>query len=473
MKPLATLLCVALVSLTAHAEPPAMKLINDTVIDPAAWNFPDGQYGTTVNGQTFQQEAVISFKGWQYASYFADGGVLAVARRKLPDGAWQTIHFVDYTARDHRDAHNVASIGLCGADGTIHLMFDHHCDPLHYRRSVQKLASEPEKFEWKAENFGPVTDALEARKPLKNLTYPQLFSAPGGKLQVMYRLGTSGDGDWYLAEYDGSAAGAWSTVGMVLSREGAFKSSPSRCAYPNPLRYDSAGHLHMTWCWREIPKDAPFDLRTNHDLMYAYSEDAGRTWKNNGGGTVADITGANVNLPKTIGIGTMGIVVSPTKWLWGQMNTNTQCIDAKGRVHFISWQLPNEAKEGTKDPNAWKYFHYWRDEKGTWHENRLPFVGRKPQIVLDKDCNAVVVYCTCDNADYHGSDPGGKLAIMTATEAGHWKDWKPAASIDRLSVGEPLIDQARWASEGVLSIYLQDKPAAAGKASSLRIIDFK
>jgi hypothetical protein len=448
-----------------------VKLIADTVVDPAAWNFLDGRWGTTVNGQTFQQEGLVTHKGYQYAAYFADEGYLAAGRRKLPDGPWEVIHFADYQAKDHRDAHNVATIGIAEGDGTIHLAFDHHVDPLHYRRSVQGLASRPGEFAWKAENFGPLTDALDGVGPIEKLTYPQMFGSPGGKLQMLYRTGWSGCGDWHLVEYD-PAGGKWSTVGTLFFREGTYQNSLSRCAYPNPLRYDDKGVLHVTWCWREDPKPRPQDLLNNHDLLYAYSEDAGRTWKNNAGNVIADITGKTDGQPKVIRLETMGTVIVPTRWQWGQMNTVTQAYDSKGRVHFMSWHLPPEAKEGTGDLNQWRFFHYWRDEKGVWHENRLPFAGRKPQMVLDKAGNALVVYCSTDNADYHGSDPGGKLTIMTATEMSGWTDWKRATEVERLSVGEPLIDIVRWAAEGVLSVYLQDKPAAPGQPSALRVMDF-
>jgi hypothetical protein len=449
----------------------SLKLSADTVVDPSAWNFPKGKWGTTMNGQTFQQEAVLTHKGYQYATYFADGGVLGVARRKLPDGKWETIHFPDYKAGDREDSHNVASIGIAEGDGTVHLAFDHHVDPLHYRRSVKGLASDPGKFEWKAEHFGPVTDTLDGVGQVKGVTYPHQFSAPGGKLQMLYRTGYSGNGDWFLVEYD--PAKGWSKVGRLLAKEGDFQISPNRCAYPNPLRYDARGVLHVTWCWREQPKGKPFDLGTNHDILYARSEDHGRTWKNNGGNVIADITGGNPQQPDTISIQTQGVVVVPTKWLWGQMNTNTQTFDHQGRVHVISWQLPPEAKEKSNDLTQWRYFHYWRDDDGTWRENRLPFHGRKPQLVFDKAGNAVVVCGTGDNLGYHNTEHGTKLTVMTASAASKWTEWKKTAEVDRLSVGEPLIDQSRWAGEGVLSVYFQDKPAASGKPSALRVIDFQ
>jgi hypothetical protein len=89
------------------------------------------------------------------------------------------------------------------------------------------------------------------------------------------------------------------------------------------------------------------------------------------------------------------------------MNTTTQFVDSRGRVHVINWQHQQDATTDSKDMNTWRYYHYWRDTDGKWHENRLPFYGRKPQIVLDKAGNAFVVYCKGDDLNYHGRDPGG------------------------------------------------------------------
>lgn len=454
-----------------QAESPAVTPRADTVVDAAAMNFPDGRFGTSVNGQTYQQEGVITFNGHQYAAFFADGGILAVGRRKLPGEQWEVIRFPDYKMGNHKDAHNVASLGLCEADGTIHLSFDHHNNALRYRRSVQGLASRPDEFEWKAEHFGPITSKLDGVNVLENVTYPQFFAAPEGRLQMVYRTGHSGHGDWFLADYDPTGSGQWTTLGIVLAKEGTYQTSPSRCGYPNPPRYDANGRLHLTWCWRESPKDQPFDLRTNHDLLYAWSDDRGRTWHNNAGDVIASLTGEQADAARSITIDSPGTVAQPTRWLWGQMNTTTQFVD-RNRVHVINWQQPDDAPAGSKDLNTWRYVHYWRDTDGTWHANKLPFHGRKPQIAVDPAGTVYVVHTKGENANYHGTDHGGNLMIAAASEASGWTDWKVLWKADRLSVGEPLLDHARWKSEGVLSIYIQDKPASAGAPSALRVIDF-
>lgn len=78
-----------------EGETMKLKPLSDSVIVSNALNFASGPFGTCINGQTFQQEAMVSFKGWQYATFFAEGGVLCAARRRLPDGAWQTIRFTE------------------------------------------------------------------------------------------------------------------------------------------------------------------------------------------------------------------------------------------------------------------------------------------------------------------------------------------------------------------------------------------
>lgn len=443
-----------------------VMLAHGSVIDREALNFPSGPFGTCINGQTFQQEALVSCRGFQYAVYFADGGVLAVARRQLPKGSWETIRFADY-AIHHDDVHNVAVIGICEEDGTIHLSFDHHGHPLHYRRSVPGVALRPEEFAWEASLFGPITSVLVPGQPLKTVTYPQFVGTPQGKLQLLYRLGASGDGDWYLAEYD-PTAGGWAVLGQLFSRAGQYQTSSSRCAYPNPLRYGGGSRLHVTWCWRERPREAIRDLRTNHDLCYAYSDDFGRTWCDTAGCQIAVLDAKQSG----IAVDTPGTVVRTTRYLWGQMNTTTQWIDSRGRVHVINWQQQQDAAAASTDLNTWRYYHYWRDTDGTWHDNPLPFIGRKPQIAVAEPGTAHVVYCQGEDRNYHGQDHGGKLTIAVASEASGWQDWQTAWQSETTFVGEPLLDPMRWRDAGILSAYVQEKPTTAGAPSALHVIDF-
>jgi len=461
----AALACALSVGAAGREENTSLRLVNDSVLDAEALNFARGTYGTCINGQTFQIEAMVSFKGWQYATWFDGRKRLCVARRQLPQGAWQRIAFDDYTI-NHTDVHNVAVIGICPADGTIHLAFDHHGSPLHYRVSRTGAATAPERTEWTATLFGPTTSELVAGQRLTRVTYPAFFSTPDGRLQFSYRIGGSGDGSSHLAHYDPDKSG-WAVLGEFISGAGDYHDNKTRNAYHNGFDCDANDRLHTTWVWREGQDNREWGTSNCHDLQYAFSDDGGRTWRNNDGAQVA-VTGR-----EPMRVDSRKITVHDVRWRWGLMNQLTQTVDARGRVHVVLWQNPPDAPAAApKDMNAWRYYHYWRDERGDWHQQRLPFFGRKPSIVADAASNLFVVFTKPANLEYHGTDPGGPLHIFKATAARDWNDWQEVFRSKQSFVGEPRVDKYRWLQERVLSIYAQETPAEPGNPSTLRVMDF-
>lgn len=91
-----------------------------------------------LNGVSYQEDALTTFNGWQYAVLYATAAVenqdeaeaplyLHLARRPLTEQSWEILVFEDY-AQTTDDGHNTAQIGICHGDGTIHLSYDHHCD---------------------------------------------------------------------------------------------------------------------------------------------------------------------------------------------------------------------------------------------------------------------------------------------------------------------------------------------------------
>lgn len=76
-----------------------------------------------LNGYAFQQDALRTFKGWQYACFYsslspAPAGAapteeplyVHLSRRKLPAGDWETLVFEDY-AQTTDDGHNTVQVG--------------------------------------------------------------------------------------------------------------------------------------------------------------------------------------------------------------------------------------------------------------------------------------------------------------------------------------------------------------------------
>jgi hypothetical protein len=448
------------------AASPALTLVRDTVADARAFNFPSGKWGASINGQTFQQEALVSYRGYQYAAYYAAPGHPAVARRALPDGAWQQAVLSDYGPVRHGNVHNVIVIGIAPSDGSIHLAFDHHAQSLKYRRSIPGVASDPAKHPWTPALFGPTRDNLDDGRRIGGVTYPQFFSSSDGVLTFAYRTGGSGNGDWHLREYRDSR---WHPLGLLFSKAGEYAGKTSRSAYPNPFRYDRNNRLHVTWSWREQGSD----LTGNHDLAYAYSDDHGRTWHDNAGEFVAALS-ASDRPARAISVDNDGTIALPLRHAWGMMNTTTQFVDGKGRVHVVVWRNPDDAPAATVDKNRWRYEHCWRGVDGVWQRRMLPFKGRKPQIVADDKTGRLhVVFGENDKLNYDGTDPGVNLAIATAEERDGWTAWNIQRPLPKLRFhGEPLLDVGRWERERVLSVYFQQQPSAAGDPAPLHVIDF-
>ncbi len=462
------LLIIAISVSTSWAKLSATK-IGDNLVDSKALTIQGG-FGQGINGLSFQQDAVITHAEHQYVGYYDTNRQICLARKRLPKGNWKIIRFTDYDFKSN-DAHNIISIGICPKNGTIHLAFDHHVHPLHYRVSRKGAANNPESIPWNTSLFGPITSGLEKGKPIR-ITYPRFWQTPEGGLQFCYRRGGSGNGDRMLVDYL-AQTGTWSSTRQIDSRKGIFKDSlgqsSSRCSYPNGYDYGPHGNLHTTWVWRESSQGS------NHNLMYAYSEDRGNTWLNNKGEPFAGPP--HVNSP--------GVTVVNISRLHGLMNTHGQAVDSQGRVHVVMWHCTDETLKaaGSKPgehrwgpPQARRYHHYWRGRNGRWHHRQLPpAAGNRAKIFMDNSDNAYIIYGakrqTAKLADGH-LHSAGDLVIAAATAASMWKDWK-VIHLEKGPFGNEMLgDLYRWKKDGILSVMVQESPKKTHEATALRILDF-
>lgn len=456
--PLKLFLPLLLVSLgpvnTAPADAPLTK-IADSVVDPNALYFVNPSWGHTVNGQSFQQDALSTYQEFQYATYFDANRRLCLARRPVRDSAWEVIRFSDHEFRGN-DTHNVAVLGISENDGAIHLSFDHHGGPLRYRVSRPGVALTPGDFTWDEPLFGPITSELEPGKTLARVTYPRFVRTPAGGLQFGCRIGGSGNGDKCLADYD-PASGRWENFGGFAGGQGLYESSESRNAYLNGLTYDHLGRLHVTWCWRETGNPM-----TNHDLNYAWSEDEGQTWLNNAG----EVIGGR---DQVMTIASPGLRIVEIPMNRGLMNAMTQAVDSRGRIHIVTFHLPDDTPRqpdwNTTRPET-RYFHYWRDENGEWQRNQMDFNGGRPQLWFDARDNAFLVFA----GDRY--NPSSDLSIATAPARNQWRDWKIVHREPGPFTGQPRLDA--HAEPGLLSVYIQEEPKDLQQPfSPLRVIDFR
>ena len=176
-----------------------------------------------------------------------------LARRTVGSDRW-TVRTTSYT-NDVTDAHNAIAIAVDGS-GVLHVAWAEHNRALHYARAIRAGSLE----------LGPsqaMTGQHESR-----VTYPQFHALRDGDLLFIYRDGQSGRGDVMLNRWSVKQR-AWSAMAHpLISGDGV------RNAYVNLLAIDARGGWHLSWCWRESP-----DVASNHDVLYAFSPDAGKTWR--------------------------------------------------------------------------------------------------------------------------------------------------------------------------------------------------
>jgi hypothetical protein len=422
--------------------PPAAAKLGESKLPGAALTIVS--YGGYLNGESFQQDGIVTHRGYQYAAFWNAARHVVLARRALPTGEWEGIEFTDYTNTED-DAHNTISLGIAPGDGTLHIAFDHHGSTLHYRRSQQSLVSMPAQADWQTSSFGAVESKLVEGPNLTQVTYPRFVTEPGGeKLLLSARLGASGSGDEHLWEYS-TTTHAWRNVGKYL--DGI---SDSVNAYVHGLTYGKGGErLHVAWCWRDTS-----NASTNHDLLYVYSDDHGATWRDNAGAVVG------TSGSQAIDRDTSGISVWDIGQNRGLINQEHMTVDASGNVHVLLSHMPDSAADDTNFDSARQkseYFHYLRARDGKWTRSALgqPAVKAfRGKLAFSSSGNA---YAVLPN-----------LRVVAAAKSTSFAEWKllvPATN-DRF-FSDPLVDTARLLSEDVLSVVY---PAA--KTADVFVVDF-
>ncbi|GGN32162.1 hypothetical protein FHR83_005747 [Actinoplanes campanulatus] len=419
---------VMLAALPAAAAAPTVTHSSTTVLTTSGRTALT--YTGYMNGESFQQDGIVTYQGRQYAAFWDQSGYVNLSRRQVPSGAWSNLRLTDYVTSS-TDSHNTISIGIAPSDGTIHLAFDTHSSQFRYRKSVAGLAT---AASWSTAGFGAVQTKLTGTS-MDVVTYPQFFAHPDGTLQLAIRTGYSGTGDEVLYEY---RSGTWSYIGEFIDGTTAGNN-----AYLFGIEYDNydpaAPLLHVTWTVRETS-----NASTNHDLYYAYSKDKGRTWRNNAG-TVIATTGSTPLASNNAGL---------KVWTIGQnrglINQESQVVDAAGIVHVLASHLPASAASNTDFTAAREsavLVHYWRDKASkVWHQTYTPFLERSARgdIAVDAKDNLYVV---------SGDSSTRKLHIQTASKASGWTDWVIRYTSSAIYYSDPLIDHQRLKTLGTLSFF--------------------
>jgi hypothetical protein len=443
------------------ADPgPSVTRTGTTTLDSQAVFFVS--YDGLVNNNSFQKNGLLTYKGYQYAVWYTADRTAVIGRRALGGADWQTVRLAHQLTAD--DSHNVISMGISRVDGRLHLNMDSHSSGLFYVKSVAGLLDDPAGHPWDSAQFGAVQTTLDGLALTSQFTYPQFVATPEGRLQLSYRVGVSGNGRNALAEYDGTS---WTNLGEWSSSTGTYTSehgsSTARNMYLHGIDYDKNGRLHSFFTWREQNGAVMCSSGgiTNHDTGYVYSDDRGRTWRNNAG-TVVGTTGGSDKVAVT----DSGLVIDALNPDHSLMNQESQSTDSSGLPHAIISYVPgrfgqcttNYVSDRTANGRA---FHVRKNSSGTWQKTEIPVVlgsSQRTKLILDKYDNAYAIF------------PFGRIA--GASKASGYTDWTVLFDGSGLNAfGEVVIDETRVAQSNVLSFMYQEKSSGT-TPSALHVVDF-
>lgn len=474
---LCLVLCTALLAVAALVVPataqaaatppprPAVQRLGESVLDPGARGHVT--YAATANVASYQQDALVTHGGHQYAAWYAADRTLVVARRVLPDGRWQALRLDAVLWAD--DSHNNVTLAVSPRDGRLHVALATHSSHVRYLRSLPGLTTGAAP--WRSTSFEAVRGHLPgAVAKVRGWTYPT-FELAGHDLLLTWREGNSVSGWQALARYDDR--GGWRHLGRFTGPAGSWQGpggvSSSRNAYLHGFTHNPrTGDLEITWTWREHPSAQ--DPRcaatpTNRDLGYARSPDGGLTWLDQAGAVVAR-TGTGDVITTDDAAEVVAIDVRR-----GMINQESQAFDSTGRLHVLTSQLDDDALTRVGGCLAGDYYeqraahatpvHHWRDADG-WHSVTLPFAlgtGGRSQLLLGADDTAYVVL------------PDGRIAAASPVDG--WSTWHLVFDSDDVdSLSEHSLDRRRLAVDGVLSVLRQATGTPRHAPSELVVADF-
>lgn len=308
----------------------------------------------------------VSQNNHQMIAYYDASRQMSIAVRETGDingGPWIYQKLPSFLGWD---AHNNVEAAF-DKYGYIHVAGNLHANPLVYFRSTKPY--DPRTIE-------PIK-VMVSPKVEQQMTYPEFFVSNTNELYFKYRLGTSGEGQWYYNHWDADLK-KWSHLheSTLLDGEGV------RSVYPKGPVNGPDGYAHMVFVWRESPIAS-----SNHDLSYARSRDL-VNWETS--------SGKPINLPITL---KTGEVIDPIPMHGGLLNGRTPIgFDAEKRV-IVTYQKYDE--DGNTQVFLLRHQNEtWKQvQLSNWEDSRvdldksgaldLPIITSEPAFV-NNDGNIVV-----------------------------------------------------------------------------------
>jgi len=393
----------------------------------------------SVNTVVFRKNSIVSYKNFQFTSYYDSVGNVILAKRKLDSNNWE-IKKTPYRG-NNTDAHNSISIIIDGK-GFLHIAWDHHNSKLRYAKSVTPYSLE----------LGRELSMIGRNE--NKVTYPEFYMLNNGDLLFLHRDGASGRGNLILNQYDIQTQ-KWERIhNNLIDGQGQRNAYWQACI-------DKLGVFHLSWVWREEG-----DVATNHDMIYAKSLDGGKTWLSS--------KNDNYTIPMNIS-NTKPIQLIPQKS--ELINSTSMTADDKGNPYIATyWRAQNSTVPQyqliyLKD-NEWKVQQV--------SKRKTPFslsgVGTKkipisrPQVVVNKKTVSVI---------FRDEERGNKISVATNKNIND-EVWN-IIDINNDDVGqwEPSYDTELWQKKKKLHLFVQQTAQGDGEktenkpAQMVKIIELK
>ena len=416
-------LLVAIVLLLHAGSLSAQKPVTTVKVD-------SGWARNSVNVVVFRKNALVTANGVQYISYYDPAGYVVVGKRTTGKKTWdlKRTPFKGNTS----DAHNIISMMLDG-DGYLHLSWDHHNNPLNYCKSLQ-----PGSLEFTGKM--PMTGKAEQR-----VSYPEFYRMKNGNLLFFYRDGASGQGNLVLNAYDCKTRQWTQLQSNLIDGEGQRNAYWQACI-------DQQGTIHLSWVWRASP-----DVASNHDLCYARSRDAGKSWERS--------TGEKYSLPVKASTAEYAFKIPQKSEL---INQTSMAADAAGRPFIATYWR----EAGSTIPQ----YHLVFNSNNEWKKYDLGFrrsgfslsgggtkkipVSRPQVIAWQSGRNTAAALI------FRDEERGNKVSV--AVNRNIRKNKWQVNDLTEKSVGswEPSYDTELWHDYGLLHLFVQyvEQVDAEGKA---------
>ena len=371
-----------------------------------------GWSNNSVNTVVFRNKALTTFKNIQFTAYYNPEGKMVLAKRKLNSQKWEVV--VTPYSGNVKDAHNDISIAI-DSDGYLHVSWDHHNTRLRYARSTKPFSLELGK------------EMSMTGKDEDKVTYPEFHNLSNGKLLFCYRSGASGRGNMVMKLYDVPTQKWTSLQNNLIDGEN------QRSAYWQ-ICVGKKG-IYISWVWRES-----WDVSTNHDICYAFSDDDGKTWQKS--------TGEKYNLPITEKTAEIAWKIPQNSSL---INQTAMTVDEDGNPYIANyWAVNGVPQYKIVYLKAGK----WHLMDTDFHQNAFTLGGggtkkipiSRPKILVNKS----MLYLL-----YRDEERDNKITLAYTDLAK--KQWK-LEDISPFPVGqwEPNFDQELWAAKKQLQIFSQN-----------------